>query len=116
MLIPRTNIMEKIDAALEKVGYVDPLAGVDKRKAAVDAREALVQNGATLENVIGNIVGLMNNSEIDAVRLKASEHCLTIHGVNLKEVKEGQNTQINVIFNNVENGAERLQSVLCPER
>ena len=119
-LIPQTSksvsngpLGNIIDVALSEHGYVEP---VEEIKGGNAAQQYLNESGATLKSVLGTMTYLMNSAENESVRMKAVENCLTIHGVNLKNNEQGNNTQVNIVFTNANQGKQSLDNLLCPER
>lgn len=114
-LIPQTERnLSIVDRALEQSGFVDPTDSSDVQE---NAKSILDQSGADLRSVLGNMTNLMNFAENEAVRLKAVENCLNIHGVDIKGKPESQhNTAVIINFKDVNEGKQRLDSVLCPVR
>lgn len=114
-MLPQTKkaiTPDSIDSALAESGYKD----IEPKEVKTEAKSILIDSGADLKETLENMVHLMRFSDNDSVRLKATENSLTIHGVKLKETGEGNNTQVNIVFQNVEEGDKRLDSMLCPER
>lgn len=102
-----------LDAVLTESGFVEP---VKRDDTTLTARDILNKKGATLDAVLDNMVGLMSFAENESVRLKAIENGLSIHGVDIKNTERSGNNNVQIVFNNVENGPQRLDAIFCPER
>lgn len=110
--LQRDSIEKKVDAVLAETGFID----IDPVKVQGNARAILNANGRTLDSVLGNLAYLSDCAENEMVRLNATRDCLTIHGVNLKPDTGESKQSINIVFQNVVNGEEKLKAIFCPNR